>query len=230
MARNSSAAAGEGRSGRRGASQRFNGGEGRQRQRACGHHHGQLGAGRHRGLGQALLQHRRRPSRWRPAAPQIALAEGQSRHIGVAARQHRQHAAQRQQQAGHARGRQGLAPDQRFQQRYQDGAARRSARYSWRCVLRADDCGATATPMPSTARGSSEAAAQRLAMPVQRGRGDRQQDQQRDQPAAEGQENGEGRRRGPIGPPPCWRRKRGALKSMAVPARPRPGRAAGAAV
>ena len=92
------------------------------------------------GWGRRFAAPCRRPSRWRPAAPQIALAEGQSRqHIGVAARQHRQHAAQRQQQAGHARGRQGLAPDQRFQQRYQDGAAREDQRdIRGAGVLRAD--------------------------------------------------------------------------------------------
>ena len=110
------------------------------------------------GWGRRFAAPCRRPSRWRPAAPQIALAEGQSRqHIGVAARQHRQHAAQRQQQAGHARGRQGLAPDQRFQQRYQDGAAREDQRdIRGAGVLRAD-CGATATPMPSTARAAARA-------------------------------------------------------------------------
>ena len=131
---------------------------------AGGHHHGQLGAGRHRGLGQALLQHRvEGPAGGGQQHPQIALAEGQSRqHIGVAARQHRQHAAQRQ-QAGHARGRQGLAPDQRFQQRYQDGAAREDQRdIRGAGVLRADG-GATATPMPSTARGSSEGRPRRSA-------------------------------------------------------------------
>ena len=92
------------------------------------------------GWGRRFAAPCRRPSRWRPAAPTDRPGRRPSRqHIGVAARQHRQHAAQRQQQAGHARGRQGLAPDQRFQQRYQDGAAREDQRdIRGAGVLRAD--------------------------------------------------------------------------------------------
>ena len=160
---------------------------------------------RHGRQRQALLQHRiERPAGGGQQHPQVALAERQPRQRpGVAARQHHQHAAQRQRQPGGAQRRERLAPDDRFQQRHQDRAAREDqgdvggAGALGADVLRRHRH-AHAQHRQRQQRG--QAAPQRLAMPQQGRRGQRQQDQEGDQPAAEGQENGgEGGVVGPAG-------------------------------